>query len=281
MDRKMFDDAIGEPPPSTVRVDEAIARGRRAARIRQVAAPTVGVATAVVLVIGAAAFAVTPDNATAPPATASSTPPSPPPSPTSTETCGPDGTEPPTSEPVDVAKQRLTDLARDLVGPRLPPEAHLASGLEGDEPLEFFVAGGAIDADDTFDELACDPDRHYTLTGLADVDSADGRSGLLSIHLSARQQSVEECPTNEKLTDQPVCDVTAGPNGERVQVRTDVLNGSWVENVVWVAKPDGTFVSVTSAKGRVVGSQQPWSRPPLSLDQLREIALDPGMTLFP
>ncbi len=65
MDKELFDDAIGEVPPSTVDVDAAIARGRRAVWTRRVMSPVTAVAAAVVLVTGGIAFTILPgDSAT-------------------------------------------------------------------------------------------------------------------------------------------------------------------------------------------------------------------------
>jgi hypothetical protein len=62
MDKKLFDDAIGEVPPSTVDVDAAITRGRRAAWTRRVTSPVAAVAAAVVLVTGGVALAILPGD---------------------------------------------------------------------------------------------------------------------------------------------------------------------------------------------------------------------------
>src|ERR1700741_45633 len=54
MNKQLFDDAIGEAPPSMVDVDAVIARGRRADRVRRVASP----ALAAVAVVGVVLFGV-------------------------------------------------------------------------------------------------------------------------------------------------------------------------------------------------------------------------------
>src|ERR671933_229213 len=56
MDKQLFDDAIGEVPPSTIDVDAVITRGRRADRLRRVANPAVAAGVAVVLAVGAVAY---------------------------------------------------------------------------------------------------------------------------------------------------------------------------------------------------------------------------------
>ena len=62
MDKQLFDDAIGEVPPSTVDVDAAIVRGRRAVRFHRVANPAVAAGVAVVLLTGAVAYTMTRDD---------------------------------------------------------------------------------------------------------------------------------------------------------------------------------------------------------------------------
>ena len=59
MHKQLFDDAIGEVPPSTVDVEAVITRGRRAARLRRVANPAVAAGVAVVLLTGAVAYTMT------------------------------------------------------------------------------------------------------------------------------------------------------------------------------------------------------------------------------
>lgn len=278
MDKKVFDDAIGELPPSSVRVDEAIARGRRVDRVRSVATSTGAVAlavAAVVLAIGAVAFAVMPDPAAHQTASSDHAPAS------DGVSCPPQDLEPPSDEPADVARERLTTLARDLVGERLPAGAVLTGDEDYDPdygPLAFHQDNLTMPGD-MLAELGCDAGTYFAYNGLADIESA-GRSGHLAVNISTRTLEVERCERNEKVTDQPVCELSTGAGGEKIQARTDVLGSTWEENVVWVAKPDGTFVTITSARSSVSGGKS-WPRPPLSLDQLVEIALAPGMTLFP
>src|ERR1041385_170657 len=59
MDKQLFDDAIGEVPPSTVDVDAVIVRGRRAARLRRVTHPSVAAGVAVVLLTGVVSYSMT------------------------------------------------------------------------------------------------------------------------------------------------------------------------------------------------------------------------------
>src|SRR5215471_3244459 len=59
MHKELFDDAIGEVPPSTVDVDAAIVRGRRAAVVRRVVNPVVAAGVVVVLLIGVVAYTMT------------------------------------------------------------------------------------------------------------------------------------------------------------------------------------------------------------------------------
>ncbi|GAB3451188.1 hypothetical protein [Actinophytocola sediminis] len=276
MDKKQFDDAIGDLPPSTVKLDEAIANGRRAARFRKLATPTAGVAATVLLAVGAVAFVVMPDSG-ALPAAATANPVSPP---DGARMCGRIAIVPKTDEPADAAKERLTSLARGLVEDRLPPGAVLT----GDEPAAKY--GPLVFNQDWLDlseeqliEHGCDADRYFAFNGLAEIEG-DGRRSLLHMNISTVDLPVERCVRHEKVTDQPVCELTTGTGGEKIQARTDVLGSTWLENVVLVHKPDGTSITITSAKSSLGGGPD-WPQPPLNLDQLVEIALDPGMTLFP
>jgi hypothetical protein len=116
MDKELFDDAIGEVPPSTVDVDAAIARGRRAAWTGRVMSPVTAVAAAVVLVTGGIALALLPGDSAPGPAPVAQAP---------TADTGavtlPDGIEPKDcTDPDPATTARLTAAATAAALAQLP-----------------------------------------------------------------------------------------------------------------------------------------------------------------
>ena len=81
------------------------------------------------------------------------------------------------------------------------------------------------------------------------------------------------------------CDRTSGPHGETIVALTFTEPGDATVNQVNVTKPDGTGIIIEaenvadSAKQR--HENPPDMPPPLSLAQLKAVALDPGLTLYP
>ncbi|GAB3469367.1 hypothetical protein [Actinophytocola sediminis] len=59
MDKRLFQEVIGEVPPSTVSVETVITRGRRAERFRRATSPVVAAGVTVVLLSGAIAYTLT------------------------------------------------------------------------------------------------------------------------------------------------------------------------------------------------------------------------------
>lgn len=264
MDKNTFDDAIGEPPPSTVRVDEAIARGRREARVRQVATPAAGAVAVVALTVGAMSF-LAPDPSRTPPATPSSSP----------TVIIPTGCPQTLTETDREATGRLSALARELVGDRLPDGARLVDG-EGDgshEPLEFVKTQNRI-----IEWVECaarpdEPDGRYT-TG-AGIAVAGGEAAIeFTVYPYQGVGRADPCGPWAGTDPAPECASIAGPDGEAVHTRVDeTANAS--ATLVSVIKPDGTYLEVSyHSPERSIPS-------PLSLDEVVEIALDPGMTLYP
>jgi hypothetical protein len=281
MDKKRFDDAIGEAPPSTVDVGAAIARGRRAARIRGAAIPGLGVA-AVVLTVGAVTFTTSWGPGSVP---AGSPPPTPPP-----VICGygPDAGPP---ERIDASKERLTSLIRDLVRHRLPSGARVAESDSMDtlgdayEPLEFY--GGADDVDVM--PVACDPHTSFHAEASIHLGGAANQFFVgLESHLEV--SSTLSCAPDEDMSSpelppefqglpvekgDTVCEESVGSGGERV--RAVVTKHQDSESLdATVLKPDGTSIQILLTNGNVNNTPAP----PMTVDQLVEIALDPRLTLF-
>ncbi|MCT2585362.1 hypothetical protein [Actinophytocola gossypii] len=287
MDKKQFDDAIGEAPPSTVDVQAAIVRGRRAARVRAVASPTAGVAAAVVLVVGAVAFTLLPGEreGAARPAEPSATPEPVPES----EWCLLEDMEPRTAEPPRAAKARLTALAADLVGARLPAGAEFSAAPNRSAeagPLEFFQIHSPGGATNGKDNAACGIDP-YAYHAYANIE-VDGRFTSMrlsaSVTITPLPGSCDEVPWGAVT---PPCEAFTTDGGDRVLAWTEVLGknpDTTTRNVVMVDKSDGTRVDV-SADNRSDPAGPPKepgaAQPPLTVDQLAEIALDPRLTVFP
>lgn len=287
MDKRLFDDAIGEVPPSTVDVDAAIARGRRAARIRTVANPMVGVAATVLLVVGAVAYAILPGDpaSPAPPAVTSSPPPAPD---GTTRFCSIGEMRPRADEPADAARDRLTALAGRLFEERLTPDAVLSETVSAVDsagtryaPLEFwqFYPPGGPEPNV---KVPCDHDP-FQYTALANV-GIGGKFASIYVAVAVHELPTGRCARVPMGKAEPYCEAFTASGGERVLARTEVLHDDSVQHVVWVNKPDGTAVDITlhnradhGRPGNLPGMRQP----PLSVDQLVEIALDPELTLFP
>src|SRR5262245_12870615 len=184
MDKQLFDDAIGEVPPSTVDVDGAITRGRRAARLRHVANPVVAAGVAVVLLTGLVAYTMTRDDKTggvtigAPPTTSSATS-TPSALPTTTTTTGvtlpppgpgdtnptpqpPEACDRPNLETVAQLNDRLTQVATAAFHAQRPDvtlEVNTAnSAMPNKGPLGFYqVNGSKVDTN----EPICHEDSYF------------------------------------------------------------------------------------------------------------------------
>jgi hypothetical protein len=289
MYKHLFDRAIGEAPPSTVDADAIVARERRAVRLRGMASPWVATAAAVVALTFAVTVAILPpDNegsvapAVPPASTASSSPTK---EPSSCERMRP--TAPPTSEVPASAASRLTDLLTTAVQTRLPAGATLAANPSAEYPegtkhgpLEFFHV---------FSELTERPDGSCTggddyFLARADVNGTVLTGNILAaVGRSGPPITANQC-TDVQSPERTYCDQRTGPNGEVVVVQTLSLEGGPTSHQVRVSKLDGTVVDLHAqnvSEDAKKGGPPESPAPPLTLDQLIEIALDPGMTLYP
>ncbi|GAB1512680.1 hypothetical protein [Actinophytocola sp. KF-1] len=306
MDKRVFDDAIGEVPPSTVDVDAAIARGRRAARLRRVANPAVAAGVAVVLLTGAVAYTMTRDGdggatvGTAPPTTTtSSAPPSSrtaPPPPTGTSgastdlveiPAGGDEVPPPRCADDDLetaaeAADRLRQAATDAVLAQRP-DLQLAPNVEYPQgtprgPLEFYQTVTAGEGDVPI----CDREGEFESTATTTAPDGDGNL-LMLVGADLHPDQEMSCALNG-LPGQTFCAGETGPGGAEIVKQTVGFEGGVVMHRVEVVRPDGTVILVQAenvATSSKFSTPATATAPPLSLDQLVAIATDPDMTLFP
>jgi len=270
MDKQLFDDAIGEVPPSTVDVDAVITRGRRADRVRRVVNPAVAAGVAVVLLTGAIAYTLTNgdegDGVRVGQTTTSTTSPAP--------TTSPEGPLPEACSRTDLetageVAARLTPLVQAKVQAVRPdiqitvdPGVQYSPGVEHG-PLEFIQVNYRGTADDT---PICQ--RGSSFTASASTEGPEGKGAVFVEVLAADSDDPGDC--TEELV---FCEKTTGPNGDRILKTTTVQDGATMTQVD-IIRLDGTYV--------IVGSNSPISdAPPLDHNQLVEIGTDPGMTLFP
>jgi hypothetical protein len=296
MDKQLFDDVIGEVPPSTVDVEAVITRGRRADRVRQVANPVVAAGVAVVLGIGVVAYTMTRDDgggggirAGGPTSTAS---PSAPPSTSSSPTTkGPTGTMPEQCSRPDVETPaaviaRLDPVLGTLFHGQLPngqfvanPENQYPDGvLHG--PLELFQVTGETPVE----KPVCDVDSYFMTR--ATVQLPDGTGNVLVLLAPAYDHGdfTDQCDPPGNGGEQTYCEVVDGPHGETILRQTRALEGGTTMNRVDITRADGTSVIVESANiGTDVrtGGAPTIATPPLTVDQVAAIGIDPGLTLFP
>lgn len=297
MSKRLFDDAIGEVPPSTVDVDAAIARGRRADRLRRVASPVLATVAAVAVLLGGVAVALLSDND--PGGSAPAAPPSrtttPSPAPTTSESPCADTipTAPPQPERPAVTESRLTTVLTEVVSSKLPEGATLernpiAKGPGGKPvgPLQFkhFYSkpkafdGGCQGGEDFYD-------------GMASVKWSGGTGSLL-IHLGREggwngSADGMGCDPPGVAVDETSCRMEERPNGDLVKI-TSLGTGAAMKgsrtNRLDVVRADQTSVVIESANmatsGKYPGPPTA-SSIPLSHEQLMEIALDPRVTLYP
>lgn len=298
MHRKLFDDAIGPVPPSTVDVDAVVARQRRAAVIRRVAGPGFAAAAGVVAVTFGIAVALPGGTGgtgglvpgagpgTSPPTTTEQAPSS------SAPSCGASG-RPVTEDPA-VAAARLTEVMTAAVRARLP-DAQLAGDPTANTPddrqygpLEFFsgrAMGVGTACPNVLDWFRASAIVAGTV-GPGDISAFIGRVD----DPDGPHKECEDRPSGGPENPEVTCGQQAGPNGEQIVVYTTIEprlhpTGPRVKiHEVHVAKPDGTGVvlySKNTAGQPKLAAQPERETPPLTHEQLIAIALVPGLTLYP
>jgi hypothetical protein len=268
MDKQLFDDAIGEVPPSTVDVDAAITRGRRAARLRLVANPVVAAGVAVVLLTGVVAYTMTRNDAGA---TVGTQPSSAPrfvettQSPSSASGGPPAGCARPDLETPAQVIARLNPVVGTAFQ-ALRPEVTL-TGRGQFEPLKFRLSGSSLCQEGAM------------LTALATTHAPEG-TGSVQVVVSASFADPSTLTCDGRSGPDTVCTVVTSTDGDVIRKTTGQLRHGAVGNDVEVIRPDGTAVMVTADN---IGPDGPpaASTPPLTVDQLAAIGTAPGLTLFP
>jgi hypothetical protein len=295
MSKQLFDDAIGEVPPSTVDVDAVVARGRRADRMRRVASPALATVAAVAVLLGGVAVVMLSgadaDYAPAvPPGPTRTTSPAP----TSVDPCeGTTPTGPPQPEEPAVTEDRLTAVLTELVSGELGPGATLeqnpiAKDRKGRKlgPLETYHWYSTPKPYDTGcqggeDEYSAD----------ASVRSPDG-VGSISVIVSrlggwGGDRDSITCDDPGVAVDETACRTEATPDGDLIKL-TSVGTGAAMKGSktlrVDVVRADDTYVLIEAANmatsGKYPGPPTA-SKIPFTHDQLKEMALDPALTLYP
>jgi hypothetical protein len=288
MDKQLFDEAIGEPPPSTVDVDLVLARAQRTAWVRRVVDPWVVTGAGVVAVsLGAAALLAPgggPELGVGP---ASSPVPGPAPA-SRVVPCAPTPTAPPTAESPEHAVTRLTAVLTAAVQRQLPGTAFEANPVAQyptgtwHGPFAFYhvdreaVAepdGGCSGGEDYFSA------RATTVTaGLrGNVSAVIGRLGGVATPTT-------ECSADPVADADHTCERRTGPAGEVVVISTLTQRAGVMHRRVDVTKADGTGVVLQAENVGVDdkhGGTPESPAPPLTHEQLTVIALDPGLTLYP
>lgn len=310
MDKQLFDDAIGEVPPSSVDVDAVITRGRRADRIRRVANPAVAAGVAVVLAVGAIAYTMTRSDGgdgsggigvgSSPTSTGSSTPSSDestsviPSAGSGVSTTGGPGPNQPAPTPPEACSRPDLETATEL-NTRLAQVAGTAvQAQRSDMPLtanpgmeypngtprgalEFFQVSKTPGTD----QPICDVDS-YSMAR-ATTNGPEGAGNLL-IAVSPEFYDGRNINCAVPSTEETFCDVVTTQNGDRVRKSSSSFEGGTSGHRVDLVRADGTSVVVTiedigtSIKS---GDGPTASAIPLTLDQLVAVATAPGMTMFP
>ncbi|MEU4445962.1 hypothetical protein AB0K14_31440 [Actinosynnema sp. NPDC050801] len=303
MDKQLFDDAIGEVPPSTVDVDAVIVRGRRAARLRRVTHPAVAAGVAVVLLTGVAAYSMTPGDdggvtvgtaaptsTTAPPA---STPSRPRAQPSGHDQPGvvtlppiPDPVPPPQCEQGDLetvaeAAGRLTRAATKAVRERRP-DVQLVANAEFPAgtprgPLEFYQT-----VEPAYPDVSvCDVRATLHAWATASTPLGDGNIGFDT--RPAFFPTLSPLCGEEGTLDRTHCAEVTGPRGEKILTEVFEFERGTRKHQVQVIRADGTWLRIESENvATVKGSGGPTApAPPFTVEQLIAIGTDPALTLFP
>lgn len=283
MSREQFDAAIGVVPVSTVDVEAVLDRERRRARVA-IPGMTAGAAVAAVVVGAAFVFAPGEPAKVLVPANTPSASPDP-----CAATPFPPQTGAPIPEKTDVAANRLTGVLTAAVQQKVAHGTELQPHAGGEYPkgkqhgpLTFFHVFSARVRHDGY----CSGGEDYFMAAATTVDgSRKGNVWAVVTRLGGIATPATECgdpPENM----QQACERKAGPHGETVVEETLSSPGQATSNRTNVTKPDGTGVMVEAQnvaddakKQHPGGPDMP--APPLSLAQLTDIALDPGLTLYP
>ncbi|KFU75684.1 hypothetical protein SAMN04489729_8442 [Amycolatopsis lurida] len=282
MTKERIDEIIGAAPLSTVDVEAIVARERKTAWLRP--NPWVATAAGVAAVAVGAAFVLAPGTpgAVSPAAATSSAPELPEPCKIPT-LMGPV----PTEKPVDAAT-RLTGVLTTAVTTRLatgttltPNAANYPTGDPGRGPLQVVHSARPV----TNDGGTCSGGEDEFVAGAATVRS--GKKGSVQATLGrmgGRLNMPADCVDQTPVGMEQVCHRSFGPKGEVIVATTLTGKGGGPSiHRVEVARADriGVILEASNAVDAKHDRKPDSPVPPLTLEQLAEIALDPGMTLYP
>ncbi|MCZ7440462.1 hypothetical protein O7598_29005 [Micromonospora sp. WMMC241] len=240
--RVIFDEAVGEVPPSAIDLDRVIARQRRRLRLRRLT--VVGAAAVAVGAIAIGTAVTGGHQRTAPPVAPSPTVRVPPP--------GQGQTFTPTDHAIFEAMSRV------------------APGLEWIRQDRAWEGSGVWDSGAS--TTGYTPDGYL---GQGRVRVGD-RAGYLMVGIPLDREPLLPCPP--KQASKASCAVRTGPTGETIRTgsarnRDDMFKrsptGFTVNRSVWVARPDGVVVNVS-----IMGEDED---PPLTEGQMAALVLDPAV----
>ncbi|MEV4056506.1 hypothetical protein AB0J55_35325 [Amycolatopsis sp. NPDC049688] len=285
MSKDQFDVAIGVVPPSTVDVEAVLDRERRRARVRRVANPWTAVGAGVAAVAVGAVFVLAPGD----PGPAVVTPGAAPPPP-SADACknAPRPTTAPLREKASVVADRLSTVLTDAVRQRVAAGTTLGVHPMGQYPkgtqhgpLAFFHVFSAFVS---HEDGECSGGEDYFMAAASTSEKAHkGNVWAIVTRLGGNAGPATECQPAPQDT-QGSCHRRTGPHGETIVEERLVMPGGPTVDRVNVTKPDGTGVIVeaqNTARDAKLGDAPDMPAPPLSPAQLAEVALDPGLTLYP
>ncbi|MEV5715898.1 hypothetical protein AB0L41_18530 [Amycolatopsis mediterranei] len=284
MSRKQFDTAIGVIPPSTVDVEAVLDRERRRARVRGVANPWTAAGAGVAAVAAGAVFVLAPGGPG--PSVVQPGAAAPPPS---SDPCrlAPRPTGAPLREKTTVVADRLTTVLTDAVKRQVAAGTTLGVHTLGQYPkgtqhgpLAFYHVFSALVAKDG----VCSGGEDYFMAAASTAEKAHkGNVWAIVTRLGGNASPQTEC-TPPPAKAEGSCHRRTGPHGETIVEETFTFGKGPTVNRVNVVKPDGTGLIVeaqNTARDAKLGDAPDMPSPPLSLGQLAEVALDPGLTLYP
>jgi hypothetical protein len=274
MDKQVFDDVIGEVPPSTVDVEAVITRGRRADRLRWATNPAAVAGLAVVLLSGAVAFTMSGGDDSGGVGVAT----------TSSSTWPPTDCPQTALELPEEVKAHLDAAAKAAVQEQRPdlqltanPIVRFPETTNNHGPLEFHLSNELYPRGDNGNCLDL-----RSNVALAKTKGPEG-DGTILISIAPDVYDVPDCA--QPVHTQTFCEQVTGPNGETIVKRTTEFRDSGsIKYDVNIDKPDGTEVAVVveNVPAAVQDGPPPTrTAPPLNYDQMIAIALDPGLTLYP
>lgn len=282
MSKEQFDAAIGVVPVSTVDLDAVLNRERRRAKVAPWTAAGVGVAA--VVVVATTVFA---PGEPGPAMVVPGSSPSPSPDPCAVSPYPPQ-TGPPAPETADVAANRLSGVLTAAVQQRVAAGTKLQPNAQGEYPkgkqhgpLTFYHVFSAKVASGS----TCGGGEDY-FTAAATTAGKAGKGNVWAVvtRLGGNATPATEC-TPPPEGSQGECDRTSGPHGETIVALTFTRPGDATVNQVNVTKPDGTGIIVEAENvadsAKQTHENPPEMPPPLNLAQLKAVALDPGLTLYP